>query len=106
MELKITERQEQPLLSREYIEAEIEFKGAIPSRKQIMEALAQEASISQDSLAVIKIDSIFGDGKIWITAYSYKSKEVLESVESKRKLVRTALREDLKKAPAAAAPAK
>lgn len=89
MKLKITKNDEEPLLSRSKINAEVEFDSAVPARKDIIQQLAGSISAEPDLVVVRKINSIFGANKANISAYLYKNKESRDKVEEKKVLAKT-----------------
>ncbi len=59
MALKITNKDEKPLFSRQEVDAEIEFKGAIPSRKELKQELAKQLSVDDSLIVISKIEPNF-----------------------------------------------
>lgn len=107
MKIKITKNNEEPLLSRHKIDADLEFDKAVPTRKEVIESLAKSISAEPDLVVVKKIDVAFGTHTAKVLAYSYKNKEQRDKVEERKVLVKTGynIPKPEKKA-VAAAPAK
>jgi ribosomal protein S24E len=105
MELSITDKKENKSLARTEITAGISFDKAVPSRKEIREALCAAAGIAPELLTIVSVRGSFGTQKAIVTAHAYASKEAA-SVERKYLLIRDGLaqkeekKKEGKKAPA------
>ena len=88
MKLKITKNHEEHLLSRHKIEADLEFEKGVPTRKEILEAIAKSISVEPDLVVVKNIAVIFGTHKAKVLAYSYKTKEDRNRIVEKKMLVK------------------
>lgn len=106
MELSIKNKEENKLLSMQTLTCEVSFDKAVPSRKQIREAVCAASGVDPSLLVIDTITGQFGTQKAIVKAHAYASKEAL-AVEKKHLLVRDGLvqKEEKKKA-AKAAPAK
>lgn len=106
MELSIKNKEENKLLSMQTLTCEVSYEKAMPSRKQMREAICAASGVDPSLLVIESIKGQFGTQKAIIKAHAYASKEAL-GVEKKHLLVRDGLiaKEEKKKA-AKAAPAK
>lgn len=104
MDLKITDKKENASLNRTEMECVVSFDKAMPSRKQLREALCAASGVAPELLVIVSAKGRFGTNSAVLLARAYKSKEAL-SVERKYLLVRDGLAEKQKKA-AKKAPAK
>jgi len=105
MELAITDKKENKTLGRTDIACSISFDKAMPSRKEIREAICAASGAAPDLLVIVSVDGGFGTQKALVSARVYSSKETL-SVESRHLLIRDHLAEKKAKAAKAKAPAK
>lgn len=88
MKLKINKNNEEPLLSRNKIEADVEFEKAVPAKKEVIETIAKSISVEPDLVVVKKIDVSFGTHKAKVHALAYKNKEERDRIEEKKLLVK------------------
>jgi len=106
MELSITDKKENKSLGRTELACAISFDKAVPSRKEIREAICAAMGADPALLVVVSVDGRFGTCKGMAKAHLYKSKEGL-AVERKYLLVRDGLaQKEAKAAQAKAPPAK
>lgn len=106
MELVIKDKSENPALQRTEITGEVSYDKAVPSRKEIREALCAAAGADPACTVIISVKSSFGSRHAVVLAHAYRSKEGL-SAEHRYLLVRDGLAEKKKKeAKQKAAPAK
>ena len=106
MELSITNKKENKALGRTEITAAISFDKAMPSRKEIREALCAATGAPAEQLVIISANGSFGTQKGTVLAHSYSSKDGMK-LEKKYLLIRDGLaQKDAKKAPEKKAPAK
>ncbi len=89
MKTKILHNKEEELLSRNKVDAEVEFDAAVPARKDVITKLAESLGVAPDLVVVKKIEVIFGSQKAKVLAYSYKSVEDRNKIEEKKMLVKT-----------------
>lgn len=97
MDLKITDRKENASLSRAELECEVSFDKAMPSRKQLREAVCAATGVAPELMVIVSAKGRFGTNTALLLARAYKSKEAL-AVERKYLLVRDGLAEKQKKA--------
>lgn len=89
MKLKILKNKEEPLLSRNKIDAELDFDNAVPARKEVLQEIAKQTGSKPELIVVVKISPSFGSKKAKILAYSYQKEEDLVKIEEGKKLSRT-----------------
>jgi ribosomal protein S24E len=104
MDVTIKDKKENASLSRQELTCEVTFDKAMPSRKQLREAICAATGVAPELLVIVSAKGGFGTSKAVVAAHAYKDKGAL-SVERKYLLVRDGLAEKQKKA-AKAAPAK
>jgi ribosomal protein S24E len=104
VELKISKRNENKLLSREEIEGELEFvNSATPNYDTVKKALADKLKVAEDCIALQHIYTSFGSSKGTFEARVYASKDILARVEPKKKEKKKKPGEEAEAAPAAPA---
>jgi ribosomal protein S24E len=105
MELTIKGKTENKALGRQSIECDLSFDKAMPSRKEIREAICAAIGADPALLVIVSAKGSFGTNTAKVIAHAYKDKAAL-SVERSYLLVRDGLAEKKKKAAKAKAPAK
>ncbi len=86
MELKIIKKQDNPLLSRIEIKAELNFfKDPIPKKEDVKKKFASIEKANESLVVVKTIYSSFGTGKADVVAYIYKSEKELKNIEPQKK---------------------
>ena len=83
MELKISSKKEQPLLSRTELLAKIAFDSATPDRSEVRKKIAEAVKADEQCVAVTGIKNEFGSKSASVTVHVYKSKEDMEKYESR-----------------------
>ena len=96
MELAITDKKENKSLARTEITASISFDKAMPSRKEIREALCAATGVAPEQLVIISATGNFGTQKATVLAHTYASKEAA-AIEGKHLLVRDGLAQKAEK---------
>ena len=104
MELKISQKTEQPLFAREELHGIIGFDGATPSRAEVRKKLAESIKSDEGMVVVNLIDPDFGSKSAKLTAHVYKTKDDLEKYESKTTMYRHLTKEEKAKLKEAAKP--
>ncbi|VVC01864.1 30S ribosomal protein S24e [uncultured archaeon] len=104
MDVTIKDKKENASLNRQELFCEVTFDKAMPSRKQLREAICAATGVPPELLVIVSAKGGFGTAKAVVEAHAYKDKGAL-SVERRYLLVRDGLLEKQKKA-AKAAPAK
>jgi ribosomal protein S24E len=105
MDLSIKGKKDNPSLGRTELSCELSFDKAMPSRKQIREAVCAAAGVAPELLVIVSAEGGYGTNRASVLAHAYKSKEAL-AVERRHLLVRDGLAEKEKKAAKAASPPK
>ncbi len=83
LEIKISQKTEQPLLSRTVLLGTISFEAATPSRLEIRKKLSEAVKAEESLVMVTCIDTSFGEKSAKVTAHVYKTKEDAAKFESK-----------------------
>jgi ribosomal protein S24E len=83
--MKITEKKENPLLSRTEVTAEITFEKATPSKNDVKKQLASELKKDESLIVVKNIHTDYGAATARLSAFIYDSKEALEKTEPRPK---------------------
>ncbi|VVB98771.1 30S ribosomal protein S24e [uncultured archaeon] len=105
MEFAIKDKNENKALSRTELTCSVSYEKAMPSRKEIREAICAATGAAPDTVVVISAKGGFGTQSAVVIAHVYKSKEAA-GVERKYLLVRDGLATKEAKAAKTKAPAK
>lgn len=105
MELTVKDKKENKALARDELFCELTFDKAMPSRKQMREALCAATGAIPELLVIVSAKGAYGTNKAAIIAHAYKDKAKM-SAERSYLLVRDGLAEKKKKEPKKKAPAK
>jgi len=105
MELAVKNKKENRALQRDELLCEVGFEKAMPSRKQLREAICAATGAPAELLVIVSAKGAFGTNKAIVIAHSYKDKKAM-GIERKHLLVRDGLAEKAKKAAKKSAPAK
>ncbi len=106
MNISIDSKTNNALLGRTDVRFSLTFEGAMPSRKQVREALSMALSIPAERLSVVRMDGSFGMHTASGLAHAYPTPEAALKGEKKHLLIRDALlakeekKKEEKKAPA------
>jgi len=85
MELKITEKKEDVLLSRKEIIAQITFKGATPSKEEIKKQLVSALKADEKLIVTKNVFTSFGSETAKVIAYQYVNEKDMKKIEPKEK---------------------
>ena len=85
MQINITSKKEEPLLSRALIKANIEFEKATPSYPEVIGLLAAHVKTDEKLIAIRHIYNLFGSKKAEVIAYIYSDENKKRSIEPKVK---------------------
>ncbi len=85
MELKIETRQEEPLLSRTKIIANITFDKATPSYKDLIPQIASSVKKEESLVIIRRMKNYFGSRKAQVLAYAYNDENSRNVIEPKKK---------------------
>ncbi len=83
MELKISQKTEQPLLSRTELLGTISFEAVTPSRLEVRKKLSEAIKADESLVMVTNIKTSFGEKSAKVTAHVYKKKEDAAKFEPK-----------------------
>lgn len=81
MKLDIKNRNKNPLLSREEINAEISFQNKTPSRKELLEQAHKTLNVKKELIIIKNITTTYGASTAKVLIYLYGSKEDLAKIE-------------------------
>ncbi len=85
MELKITNKKEEPLLFRTEILAEGIAEGATPSNADIKKVIASELKSDESLIVIENIKTYFGSLSFLVRVHKYKDAEALKKVVKQKK---------------------
>ena len=107
MSVNITNNNENKLLDRKEIEAEVSFDGPTPKRADLKQAVGVKLGANPELMVIRKSTSSFGKKMVKVLVHTYKTKETLMATEPVYIKVREGLTEkpakkkkEAKKAPA------
>ncbi|MBU0665964.1 MAG: hypothetical protein ABIC91_04770 [Nanoarchaeota archaeon] len=83
MILTIIKQEEQPLMNRNKVEANLSFTATTPSRKDVQKDMAKQVKAELGLVMIKSIHSGFGRNIAEVKAYIYKNKKALENCEQK-----------------------
>ncbi|MEW6722736.1 MAG: hypothetical protein AB1324_05735 [Candidatus Micrarchaeota archaeon] len=106
MNVNLISNEENKLLERREVKAEVSFDGATPKRAELKSAIGQKIGANPDTMVVRKVVSMFGRHTVRVTAHVYPSKESLMGMEPVHIKVREGMMPKPEKKKKAAAPAK
>jgi len=90
MAFKIVSQEEEPLLSRIHVKAELIFENATPSNAEVAKQIASSMKKDESLVVVKKIATHYGEKQADVDAVVYENKEAKESIEAKTKHMRDA----------------
>jgi len=85
MQVNVTNKKEEPLLSRTKVTATVEFEKATPSYPEIAALLAHYLKTDEKMIAIRHIYTSFGSKKAEIIAYLYTDENKKQFIEPKIK---------------------
>lgn len=88
MKLKIIKKNENKLLSRIEIEAEVTFDVVTPSRMELREAIAKELKEKPERTVIFQIKTDFGNKRADIYAEIYNDENIMKDVVPKHIITR------------------
>ena len=107
MNISIDNKTSNALLSRTDVSFSLTYEGAVPSRKQVREALSMALSVGAERLVIVRMTSAFGMHQVKGIAHLYPTPEAALKGEKTHLLVRDGLKakaekkkKESKKAPA------
>jgi ribosomal protein S24E len=81
MKIEITEKKDNPLLSRQEVKGTLTFNTATPSNDELQANLAKQLNVDKECIRMKKIATRYGISKADFLAFVYTSKEELEKIE-------------------------
>ncbi len=85
MELKITTKTPEPLLSRTQIIGEIMFETVTPSKKEVITHLAKMVHTPETAIALRVITTRYGTHQAHVVAYAYQDEQAKKNTEIRTK---------------------
>lgn len=85
LELTITNKTEEPLLSRTMLKANVSFEKATPSYQELTSLIASKAKADEKLVAIRHVYTSFGNKNAQITAYIYNDEAKKQFIEPKIK---------------------
>ena len=85
MDIKITEKKEEPLLSRTALKLNVSFKGATPSNQELKKAIASSLKSDEKLIAIRHIYTSFGIESADVIAYQYSNEKSMKLLEKEKK---------------------
>jgi len=90
MTFKIISQENEPLLSRIHVKAELIFEHATPSNAEVKKQIASSMKKDESLVVIKKIATHYGEKMADVDAVVYENKEAKESIEPKTKHMRDA----------------
>ena len=97
MQVNVKDKKENKALGRQEITCAISFDKAMPSRKDLREAICTATGISPELMVIVSSKGGFGERSGIVLVHAYADKKAL-SVEKRHLLVRDGMMEKKKKA--------
>lgn len=85
MQLTVTAKKEEPLLSRTLLKAALEFEKATPSYAEVTSLLASNLKMDEKLVAIRHVYNVFGAKKAEVIAYVYSDEAKKQLIEPKVK---------------------
>ena len=85
MQINVTNKKEEPLLSRTMVKATLEFEKATPSYQEVSAFLATHLKTDEKLIAIRHIYTLFGSKKAEVIAYAYSDENKKQFAEPKIK---------------------
>ena len=97
MEIRISDKKDEPLLSRTMINASLEFEKSTPSYKEVTTLLANNLKKDEKLIAIMHIYNHFGARKADVIAYLYQDENKKSYIEPKIKVKKEKAKKEAKK---------
>ena len=85
LEIKIAEIKDEPLLSRKFVKAYVEFEKSTPSYAEVTSSLSSNLKTNEKLVAIRHIYNSFGAKKAEVIAYVYSDEDKKQFIEPKSK---------------------
>jgi len=69
------------LLHRKDIQMLVDYDGATPKRAELLKLIAEHLKVSEDRIAIIKMESLFGQHKLSVHCHVYDTVEDMKKYE-------------------------
>jgi len=99
MKVNIKQKIDEPLLSRQRIEGEVAFSGAVPSKEELKKDIASQVKAQPELVNVEHVYTKFGTGNANVLAHVYSDKKSFQLLKKKKGKKGSEKKED-KKEPA------
>ena len=86
MQVNVTNKKDEPLLSRTLVSATLEFEKSTPSYAEVASALASSLKSDEKLVAIRHVYNHFGAKKADIVAYVYADEQKKQFIEPKLKV--------------------
>ena len=86
MQINVTSKKEEPLLSRTMVSATLEFEKSTPSYAEVASALASNLKSDEKLIAIQHVYTHFGARKADLVAYVYADEQKKQFAEPKLKV--------------------
>ena len=83
MQISVTSKKEEPLLSRTQVNATLEFEKATPSYPEVTSLLATHLKADEKLIAIRHVYNSFGQKKAEVIAYVYSDESKKQLIEPK-----------------------
>lgn len=90
MELKVTNKSHEPLLSRTMVTASLEFENSTPPYADIIKSLASHLKSDEKLVAIRTVNNHFGSKTADVVAYVYADEAKRQLIEPKIKVKKVA----------------
>ena len=97
MQVNITSKKEEPLLSRTMVQASLEFEKVTPSYPEVTAMLATSLKADEKLIAIRHVYNHFGAKKADVTAYLYSDENKKNFIEPKLKVKKDKKAKEAKK---------
>jgi len=97
VQLSITSKKDEQLLSRTLVSAILDFEKATPSNSEVATLLAASLKVDEKLVAIRHIYNQFGDKKAQVTAYIYNDEARKQFIEPKIKVKKEKKKKEAKK---------
>ncbi|MBI2546731.1 hypothetical protein HYV81_06145 [Candidatus Woesearchaeota archaeon] len=102
MEMEITSKKHNRLLSRTEVQVNLPYPAATPSLPDVKKTVAHLTKSAEDVIIIRRVANRYGEKSALVTAYVYDSKEAMDKIEPKPRQKKVDAKAET---PAAAAPA-
>ena len=94
MNLRVIEKKEEPLLSRQTVAIDLTYDGATPARKTLLKEVASVLGVSEGLVSILRVKNTFGATKARIAVHVYKESKEKERIEKSYLSARGMKKED------------